>query len=94
MEKPRFAAMPPDVRWRLRPTGDSTQTISGLRPLTVWGVAPDSINSSRKGTAGTALPHLGRHSRERVSTDLDRARFCNRKTPISSYTGPFSESRQ
>ena len=29
------------------------------------GVAPDSINSSRK---GTALPHIGRHSRDVLLT--------------------------
>ncbi len=33
--------------------------IPGATPLS-WGIAPDSINSSRK---GTALPHIGRHSR-------------------------------
>ncbi len=52
--------MPPDVRWRLRPTGGSILIIPGLRPLS-WGIAPDSMNSSRK---GTALPHIGRHSRK------------------------------
>ena len=34
--------------------------IPGLRPRG-WGVAPDSISSSRK---GAALPHIGRHGRE------------------------------
>src|SRR6266542_2552297 len=48
--KPRFAAVPPDVRWRLRPTGGSTPNHSGATPLS-WGIAPDSINSSRKDTA-------------------------------------------
>src|SRR6266542_6497538 len=57
--KPRFAAVPPDVRWRLRPTGGSTPNHSGATSLS-WGIAPDSINSSRK---DTALPHIGRHSR-------------------------------
>src|SRR2546427_7807205 len=33
---------------------------SGATPL-IWGGAPDSLSSSRK---GTALPHIGRHSRE------------------------------
>jgi hypothetical protein len=37
---------------------------SGATPL-CWGIAPDFINASRK---GTAIPDIGRHSRERVFT--------------------------
>src|SRR6266545_1269012 len=72
VRKLRFAAVPADVRWRLRPTGGSTLNHSGATPLS-WGIAPDSINSSRK---GTALPHIGRHSRElEFSHNLYRSRF-------------------
>ena len=61
---PRFAAMPPDVRWWLCPTGQDAPHCSWAVPL-LLGRSPNRIRSSRK---GTALPHIGRHSRARVST--------------------------
>jgi uncharacterized protein len=58
----RIAALPPDVRWRLRPTESGHSKLSGATPLT-RGAAPNFIRSDRK---GTALPHIGRHSRKPI----------------------------
>jgi hypothetical protein len=52
--------VPPDVRWRLCPTEGGQPNDFGATPLT-WGGAPESIRPYRK---GTALPHIGRHSRK------------------------------
>ena len=56
----RVAASPPDVRWRLCPTGGGHPNRFGATPPT-WGVAPNSIRFCRK---GAALPHIRRHSRK------------------------------
>jgi hypothetical protein len=56
---------PGALRWRLRPTGGITSLFRGYAHD--WGVAP-GIHPTPAGRAqpGTALPHIGRHSRERV----------------------------
>jgi hypothetical protein len=41
--------------------------LRGSAPV-IWGIAPNRVRTSRKGAAGAALPHIGRHSRERVFT--------------------------
>jgi hypothetical protein len=61
--------MPPDVRWRLRPTVIGYSTCFGATPL-IWGVAPDSTGAYRK---GIALPHIERRSREVLATHKELA---------------------